>query len=95
MRSSSCRLRQCDPSADGDTRQRETGERDCRPVAVSVGVVAEVESTAVYQNAETDSERGEAASERQRCPDFESVPSDFSCSRPGEKDASRYLHESL
>jgi hypothetical protein len=39
-----CRLRQYDPSTDGNTRQREAGER-CRPVAVSVGIVVAVETT--------------------------------------------------
>ncbi len=82
-------LRQRNPGTDGNTRQSEADERDCGPVVVSVIVVG-VELTATDQNAETDSNRGEATGERQRRPDFESVLCDFLCSRPGEEDAGCY-----
>lgn len=84
------RLRQRNPGTDGDTHQREADERDSCPVVVSVKVVVGVEPTEAGQNAETDSDRGQAASERQRRPDFESVLCDFSTSRPGEEDAGCY-----
>jgi hypothetical protein len=57
------RLRQCESGTDGDTRQREADERDCRPVAIAVG--GGVEPAEAGRNAEPDSDRGQAASESQ------------------------------
>lgn len=83
------RLRQRNPGTDGETRQCEADERDCCPVVMSVKIVVGVEPT-TGQNAEADSDRGEATGERQCRPDFESVLCDFSCGRSDEEDAGRY-----